>query len=117
MSTIRDFAFVVGVFMGPLVALGICLLLVVARQPRRVVTVAVALSAVLAVTWVTYWYLWGKALEYADSYRSVPLALDRASTLLIALCFLLSLMISALGVSRLAIARILLDKPGSVRAN
>ena len=74
-----------------------------------------ALSAVLAVMWVTYWYLWGKAFEYADSHRSVPPALDRASTLLVALCFVLSLMVSALGASRLAIARTLGDKPGSIR--
>lgn len=105
MSALRDLVFALGVLVGPLVALCICVLLAVARQPRRVVTVAMALTAALAVSWVTYWYLWGKAFDYADSYRPVPLALDRASTLLTALCFLLSLLVSGLGASRLAVAR------------
>src|SRR5690348_3333189 len=105
MSALRDLGFASGVLVGPLVALCICVLLAAARQPRRVVTVAMALTAALAISWVAYWYLWGKAFDYADNYQPVPLGLDRASTLLIVVCVLLSLLVSALGASRLAVAR------------
>ena len=58
----------------------------------------------MVLAWVTYWYLWGKALDYADTYRPVPVALDRASNIAIAACFMSTLLVAALGASRLVVA-------------
>jgi len=104
MTMIGDFVFVVGVFAGPLLVLSTCVLLRVTRQPRWVLISAVALSAVMALAWVAYWYLWGKAFDYADTYRPVPPALDWASNVAIAACFMSSALVAALGASRLVVA-------------
>ena len=104
MTTLADFVFAVGIFAGPPLVLITCVLLRVTRQPRWVFATAVALSAVLALAWVTYWYLWGKAFDYADTYRPVPLALDRASNIAIAACFTSSVLVAALGATRLVVA-------------
>ena len=103
MTTIADLVFAVGIFAGPPLVLSTCVLLLVTRQPRWVLVTAVALSAVMAMAWVSYWYLWGKAFDYADTYRPVPLALDRASNIAIAVCFTSSVLVAALGASRLAV--------------
>ena len=104
MTTLGDLVFVVGIFAGPPLVLITCVLLRVTRQPRRVFVTAVALSAVMMLAWVTYWYLWGQAFDYADTYRPVPVALDRASTTAIAACLMLSALVAALGASRLVVA-------------
>lgn len=104
MTTIADFVFAVGIFAGPPLVLSTCVLLLVTRQPRWVLVTAVALSAVMAIAWVTYWYLWGEAFDYADTYRPVPPALDRASNIAIAACFMSSVLVAALGASRLVVA-------------
>ena len=65
---------------------------------------AVGPSAVTALAWVIYWYLWSKAFDYADTYRPVPLALDRASKIAIAACFMASVLVAALAASRLVAA-------------
>lgn len=104
MTTIGDFVFVVGILAGPPLVLSTCVLLRVTRQPRWVFATAVALSTVMALAWVTYGYLWGKAFDYADTYRPVPLALDRASNSAIAACFISSVLVAALGASRVVVA-------------
>ena len=104
MTTIGDLVFVVGIFAGPPLVLITCVLLGVTRQPRWVYATAVALSAVMVLAWVTYWYLWGEAFDYADTSRPVPLALDRASNIAITACFLSSVLVAALGASRLVVA-------------
>ena len=114
MSTIGDLVFVVGVFAGPLLVLSTCVLLRVTRQPRWVFITAVALSAVMALAWVTYWYAWGKAFDYADTYSPVPLALDRASNVAVAVCFMSSMLVAALGASRLVVASNKRGKSGLV---
>ena len=55
--------FVVGVFAGPVLVLSTCVVLRVTRQPRWVFLTAVALSAVMALACVAYWYVWGKAFD------------------------------------------------------
>lgn len=104
MTTIGDFVFAVGIFAGPLLVLSTGVLLLVTRQPRWVVVAAVVLATVMGLAWVTYWYLWGQAFDYADTYRPVPLALDQASNIAIAVCFISSVLMAALGASRLAVA-------------
>lgn len=103
-TTIGDFIFGLGIFAGPLLVLTIGVLLLVTRQPRWVVVAAVVLAAVMGLAWVSYWYLWGQAFDYADTYRPVPLALDQASNIAIAACFTSSVLMAALGASRLAAA-------------
>ena len=49
----------------------------------------------MAMAWFFYWYLWGKVFDYADTYRPVPLALDRASNIAIAVCFTSSVLVAA----------------------
>jgi hypothetical protein len=104
MPTVADLPFVVGILVGPPLALVICVLLMGARQPRWVLATAVAPMAVAALASVAYWYLWGKAFEYADTYRPVPPELDRASSIAIAAGFVAALMVAALGASRLVVA-------------
>ena len=114
MTTIGDLVFVVGIFAGPPLVLITCVLLRVARQPRWVYATAVALSAVMVLAWVTYWFLWGEAFDYADTYRPVPVALDRASNIAIAACFMSSVLVAALGASRLVVAWNNRGNPGRV---
>ena len=103
MTRVGDFVFLVGIFAGPPLVLSTCVWLRVARQPRWVFATASALAAVMALVWFTYWYLWGTAFDYADTYRPVPPALDRASNIAIAACFVLSVSVAALGASRLVV--------------
>ena len=117
MTTIADLVFLVGIFMGPLLVVGTCVMLRMTRQPQWVFATAIGLSAVTALAWVTYWYLWGEAFEYADAYRPVPPALDRASSVAIAVCFISSVLVAALGASRLVVAWSNRHKPGSVLAS
>lgn len=114
MSTIGDVVFVVGIFVGPPLVVSTCVVLRASRQPRWVFATALALSAVTAIAWVAYWYLWGRAFDYADTYRNVPPALDRASNIAIVVCFISSVMVAALGASRLALACNNRHKAGSV---
>lgn len=104
MTTIGGLVFAVGIFARPPLVLITCVLLRVTRQPRWVFATAVALSAVMMLAWVTYWYLWGQAFDYADTYSPVPVALDRASNIAVAACFMSSAFVAALGASRLVLA-------------
>ena len=104
MPTVADLPFVVGIFVGPPLVLITCVLLSMARHARWVLATAVALSGITALSWVAYWSLWGTAFEYADTYRPVPPAVDRASNIAIAVCFVSTLMVAALGASRLVVA-------------
>lgn len=113
-TTIGDFMFMVGIFAGPPLVLSACVLLRVARQPRWVFATAVALSAVMVLAWVAYWFLWGEAFDYADTYRAVPLALDRASDIAVTACFLSSVLVAALGASRLVVAWNIRGKSGLI---
>jgi hypothetical protein len=68
----------------------------------------------MVLAWVTYWYLWGEAFDYADTSRPVPLALDRASNIAIAGCFMSSVLVAALSASRLVVAWNNRGNPGRV---
>lgn len=81
-----------------------CVLLLVTRQPRWVSATAIACAVVAATAFVSYWYMWGKAFDYADANRSVPPVLNQASNIAIAVCLLSSLMVATLGASRLVVA-------------
>jgi hypothetical protein len=94
------------VIFSPLLVLAICVPLAVTRQPGWVRATAATLAALTALAWLAYWVLWGHAFEYADSdvYTPVPTALDRASNVAMASCFVLSLLVVAFGASRLLAA-------------
>ena len=104
MPTIADLPFVVGALVGPPLALVTCVLVMGARQPRWVLATTVALSAVAAMAFVAYWYAWGKAFDYADTYRPVPPPIDRASNIAIAVGFVATMMVAALVALRLVVA-------------
>ena len=78
--------------------------IVATRQPRWVSATATAFGVIAATAFIAYWYLWGKAFDYADANRSVPTALDQASNIAIAVCLVASLSVAALGASRLVVA-------------
>ena len=109
-----DLVFVVGLFVGPPLAVGTCVLLHQTRQPRWVFRTALALSGVMALAWIVYWYLWGQAFDYADTYRPVPTALDRAAELAIAVCFVSTVVLAAFASSRLIAAWIYSHRARSV---
>lgn len=104
MSSIGDLAFGAAVSMAPVIVLTTFVLLLVIQQPRWVTATVVACGVVAATAFVSYWYLWGKAFDYADANRSVPAAIDQALNVALAACVLSSLVVVALGGSRLVIA-------------
>lgn len=105
MTSIGDLAFVVAISMGPVLVLATFLLLLVTQQPRWISVTVIACGVVAATAFVSYWYVWGKAFDYADTNRSVPVALAQASDVALAACLLSSLVVVALGASRLVPAR------------
>ena len=115
MPTIADLPFVVGVLVGPPLALVTCVLVMGARQPRWVLATTVALSAVAAMAFVAYWYAWGKAFDYADTYRPVPPPIDRASNIAIAVGFVATMMVAALVALRRVAAGLRLSDAGRRR--
>lgn len=56
------------------------------------------------MAFVAYWYAWGKAFDYADTYRPVPPPIDRASNIAIAVGFVATMMVAALVALRLVVA-------------
>ena len=69
---VSDLAFLLGPFAGPLLATIACVAVVATRQPVRLVVAASAMTFVVMASFVTYWFLWGKAFDAADALRPVP---------------------------------------------
>lgn len=104
MTFIGDLAFVAAISMGPALVLTTLVLLLVTQQPRWVSATIIACGVVGATALVFYWCLWGTAFDYADANRSVPAGTDQASQVALAACVLSSLVVVALGGSRLVLA-------------
>ena len=78
MSRVGDVIFLVGPI-GAVVLVPLALtLLAIAKRPRWALWLGGTLCAVVALTWVTYWFIWGKAFTYADANRPVHVAIDTA---------------------------------------
>ena len=63
----------------------------VVKRPGWVFILGAALTAVVAWSFVAYWFLWGQAFDYADTNKPVPARLDAASNVAMTLCSIASL--------------------------
>ncbi|MGW0230868.1 hypothetical protein ACWDWO_21355 [Actinopolymorpha singaporensis] len=95
--SIGDVSFVVGP-LGAMVVAPLAIIALVVRQPRRAAWLGAPLMAVLVVSWVGFWYVWGKAFDYADANKPVPTAVDSTSNAFAGICALacVALVVTAL---------------------
>lgn len=75
-----------GPLAGPLLAAGSCAAVAVVTRRLRAVLPVAALTLVMLVSWVSYWFFWGKAFEAADAVRDVPGEVELASDVAMATC-------------------------------
>ena len=89
---IQDVVFLTGPIVAPvLVPLSVTAIAVV-KGPRWVfVILGAALTAVVGSSFIAYWFLWGKAFDYADANKPVPARLDLASNVAMTLCSIATL--------------------------
>jgi hypothetical protein len=80
-----EVAFLLGP-VGAIVIAPLAMVVLAVRQPRRAVRLGVPLMAVVAMTWWGFWYLWGRAFDYADAAAHVPSSVTTASSVLAAVC-------------------------------
>ncbi|MGH3986152.1 MAG: hypothetical protein ACRDTZ_02380 [Pseudonocardiaceae bacterium] len=79
--SLEDLFFVAAFASAPaILALAACGIFLVPR-PKWVTAFALVNATVMAGAFVTYWVLWGRAFDYADTYRPVPKSIDQASTI------------------------------------
>ncbi|HET8982141.1 MAG TPA: hypothetical protein VFN47_05610 [Pedococcus sp.] len=52
--------------------------ILVTPHPRWVSALALVFASVMIVAFAVFWVVWGRAFEYADTYRPVPASLDLA---------------------------------------
>ena len=94
---------------GPLGALVLAPLSVTAiavvKRPRWVLILGAALTAVVALSFTAYWFLWGQAFDYADANAPVPARLDVASNVAMTLCSIASLALVALAAAAVVAKR------------
>jgi len=77
---IPELVFLTGPIGAPLLAPLSVTAIAVVKGPRWVfVILGAALTAVVAWSFIAYWFLWGKAFDYADANKLVPARLDLAS--------------------------------------
>ena len=100
--TTSDLAFLVGPLAGPLVAAGSCAIVIARTRRPQVILPTAGLSLVLLVSFVTYWFLWGTAFDAVDTLRAVPVRVERALDVSMAVCALAATALAALAVVVLA---------------
>jgi hypothetical protein len=89
---IPDLVFLTGPFGGGLVLTILSwTVIAVVKRPRWVYILGVTLTAVFVWSFVAYWFLWGKAFDYADADKPVPARIDFASNVSMTLCSLAAL--------------------------
>ena len=79
--------------------------LAVVKRPRWVFILGAALTAVAALSFIAYWFLWGQAFDYADTNKPVPSRLDVASNVAMTLCSLASLALVVLAAAAVVAKR------------
>ncbi|MEQ4210406.1 hypothetical protein [Actinopolymorpha sp. B9G3] len=84
-----DVCFMIGPLGAPVMTT-LAMTVLVVRHRRRAVRLGAPLAVLVALSWVGYWYLWGKAFEYADAFKPVPPPVDTARTTLAVICALAS---------------------------
>ena len=102
---LSDLAFLLGPFAGPLLATIACVAVVATRQPVRLVVAASAMTFVVMASFVTYWFLWGKAFDAADALRPVPARVEQALNVAMSMCALAAVSVAVLGAVAVAASR------------
>jgi hypothetical protein len=99
---VPDLIFLTGPF-GALILAPLSLTaIVVVKRPRWMFILGAALTAVAALSFISYWFLWGQAFDYADANKPVPTRLDVASNVAMTLCSIASLALVGLAVAVIA---------------
>lgn len=75
---------------------------VVTARRLRVILPAAALSLVALVSWVSYWFFWGKGFDAVDAGRNVPAGVDAAQNTSMVVCALATVALTALAALVLA---------------
>ena len=105
MTPVADVTFLAGPI-GAVVHVPLALtLLAIAKRPRWALWLGGTLSAVVALTWMTYWFLWGKAFNYADANRPVPVTIDTASNVSMVLCAISGVALAGTGIIAFSASR------------
>ena len=102
---IPDLTFLTGPF-GALVLAPLSLTAIaVVKRPRWMFILGAALTAVVALSFIAYWFLWGQAFDYADANKPVPARLDVASNVAMTLCSIASLALVVLAATAVVAKR------------
>lgn len=89
---IQDLVFLTGPIGAPvLVPLSVAAIAVVKGPRWAFIILGAALTAVVGLSFIAYWFLWGQAFDYADANKPVPARLDLASNVTMTLCGIASL--------------------------
>ena len=62
-----DVSFLLGPLLAPVLTIVAVAIIVAVRRIRWAVRLGMGLAGLTTVTWLTYWFLWGKAFDFADS--------------------------------------------------
>ena len=65
--SLLDVAFLLGPLCAPVLTVLAVVILFVARPVRWAFRVGIGLAGLTTAAWLTYWFLWGKGFDYADS--------------------------------------------------
>lgn len=103
---IPDLVFLTGPFGGLVLALLSVTAIAVVKRPRWVFILGAALTAVFALSFIAYWFLWVQAFDYADLNKPVPAVLDIASNVAMTMCSIASLALVVLAVAAVVAARL-----------
>jgi hypothetical protein len=82
--------------------------LAVRRYPTWAVWVGGLMALAAAVSWLAYWFLWGRTFDYADAYQQVPGRLDTALGVTMTVAAL-----GCVGVTLIAVTSIVHSRPAS----
>ncbi len=107
MTAVEGLLFFTGPFYGgPVLAVVATAVITSYKARPRWTTLAMGATLMLfAVSFVAYWYLWGKAFDALDAMRPVPAGVDVAQNVAMAVCSLSALALVALAVATVAVTR------------
>jgi len=104
--SIPDLVFLTGPFGALVLAPLSVTAIAVVKGPRWVfIILGAALTAVAALSFIAYWFLWGQAFDYADTNKPVPARLDLASNVAMTLCSIASLALVVLAATAVVAKR------------
>jgi hypothetical protein len=62
-----DLAFIVGPLGAPIIGILVMVALTIARPTKWALWIGTPLFGLVGVTWLTYWFLWGRAFDRVDA--------------------------------------------------